>query len=163
MVLLKRWALNMPPTRCPPVARATLIPIKALHPQSNHSPHPPTPTPIPHSFPSVSRATTMNNSDSYSSKDDVSSATWPDPVWPMGDYSYYPHPSVPQNVHLGLVSALGSSAAGSHVPDFNAANDAAFSFAPTTEMGAFANLLKQLDQVCYQGVGSSTSTYSAVP
>jgi hypothetical protein len=75
----------------------------------------------------------MNNSDFYSNKCDVASATWPDPL-------------VPQGTHLDLVSDPGyPSTTGSYVPDFNAAGDAAFSLAPTTEMGAFANLSTQFD------------------
>ena len=88
----------------------------------------------------------MNNSDSYSNKDGVSSVTWPISLGATGDYPY-PYLSVPQSTHPGLVSAPGSSTATSYVPDFNVADDEAFSFAPTTEMGAFANLLAQLDQV----------------
>ena len=88
----------------------------------------------------------MNNSDSYPNKDGVSPATWPIPLGATGDYTY-PYLSVPQSTHPGLVSVPGSSTATSYVPDFNTADDAAFSFAPTTEMGGVANLLAQLDQV----------------
>jgi hypothetical protein len=109
----------------------------------------------------------MNNSESYSNKDDLASATWPNPLWAMGDYPYHPYPSVPQSTHLDLVSDPGyPSTAGTYVPDFNVANDAAFSLAPATEMGAFADLLTQLDsinQVSNQRVGTSTSIYPAVP
>jgi len=63
----------------------------------------------------------------------------------MGDYPYYPYPPVPQSTYPDLVSASGyPSTAGTYLPDylpnFNAADDAAFSLAPTTEMRAFANL-----------------------
>jgi len=50
--------------------------------------------------------------------------------------------------------------------NFNAADDAAFSLAPTTETGAFANPPTQVDftnQVGSQCVGMSTRTYPAVP
>ena len=87
----------------------------------------------------------MNNFESYSNKDGVSSATWPDPVRTMGDNPYYPYPSVPQSSHHDFASAPGcSSTTGSYVPCANAADDAAPSF-PTTETGAFADLLTQLD------------------
>ena len=88
----------------------------------------------------------MNNPDSYPNKDGVSSATWHIPLCATGDYPY-PYLSVPQSTHPGLVSGPGSSTATPYVPNFNTADDAAFSFAPTTEMGAFADLLAQLDQV----------------
>ncbi|KAF8504851.1 hypothetical protein F5888DRAFT_1659093 [Russula emetica] len=77
---------------------------------------------------------TMNNSESLA----------------MGDYPYYPYPPVPQSTYPDLVSASGyPSTAGTYLPDylpnFNAADDAAFSLAPTTEMRAFANLPTQGD------------------
>ena len=106
----------------------------------------------------------MNNSDSYSNKDDVASATWSNPLWASGGY---PYPSVPQNTHPGLVSAPGyPSTAGSYVPDFNATDDAAFSLAPTTELGAFVNPRTQADftnQVSSQCVVTSTWTHSVRP
>ena len=102
----------------------------------------------------------MNNSDSHSNKDGVVSATWPDSLCAMGDYPcYYPYGSVPQSTYPDLVSAPG-------YPDINAANDAAFSLAPATEMGALANLPTQADftsQVSSQYVGKSTWAYPAVP
>ena len=53
------------------------------------------------------------------------------------------------------------------VPDFNAADDAAVSLAPTTGMDAFGNLPTQVDftyhQVSSQCVGMSIWTYPAVP
>jgi hypothetical protein len=109
----------------------------------------------------------VNNSDFYPNKDNATSATWPDLLSATGDYPYYPDLSVPQSTHLDLVSDPGyPSTTGSYVPDFNVADDAAFSLAPTTEMGAFTNLLTQLDftiQVSDQCVGTPTSTYLAVP
>ena len=50
--------------------------------------------------------------------------------------------------------------------DFNTASDAAFSLAPSTEVGMIPNLPKQADftkQVSGQCVGASTWTYAAVP
>jgi len=92
--------------------------------------------------------------------------TLPDP-WAMGDgYLSYPNLSVPQSTYP--VSGPGYTA-GPHVPDLSAADDAAFSLAPTTEMGAFANLPLQADfsnftnQVSNQCVGTSKWTYPAVP
>ena len=88
----------------------------------------------------------INNSDSYSNTDYVAPATWPIPLWAMGDYPYYLHSSVPQSTYPGLVSAPGHpSTAGSYIPDFKATDDVAFSLPPTTEMGAFANLPTQVD------------------
>ena len=106
----------------------------------------------------------MSNSESYSNKDDVSSATWPIPLCATGDYPYA-YLSVPQSTHPDLVSAPGSSTATSYVPDFNAAYDAAFSLIPTTEMGTLANMVSQSDftnLVSNQCVASSTSTYPVV-
>ena len=75
----------------------------------------------------------MNNSEFYTNKDGIASATWPDPV---GDY---PHPSVPQGTHPDLVSAPECpSTAGSYVPDLNAAGDVE---------RVFADLLAQVDCV----------------
>jgi hypothetical protein len=109
----------------------------------------------------------MNNSDSYPNKDGVVSATWPDLLCAMGDYPYYAYRSVPQSTYPGRVYAPGyPSTSRSFIPDLNAANDAAFSLAPTTEMGAFANLPTQADctsQVSSQYVGTSTWTYPGVP
>jgi len=105
----------------------------------------------------------MNNSDSYSNKDDVASATWPDPLSAMGDYPNYPYLSVPQSTHPDL---LYPSTTWPYAPDFNAADDAAFSLAPTTDMGGFTSLLAQLDstaQVSSQCVGMSSWTYPTVP
>ena len=106
----------------------------------------------------------MNNSDSYSNKDDVASATWSNPLWALGDYPYL---SVPQNTHPGLVSAPGyPSTAASYVPNINATDDAAFSLGPTTKTGAFENLRTQVDftnQVSSQCVVTSTWTHSVLP
>ena len=85
---------------------------------------------------------------STSNTDDVASATWPNPG-AMGDYPQYPNFSVPQSTYPDLVSGPGYT-----------------SLAPTTEMGAFANLSTQTDitnQVSSQCVGMSTWTYPAVP
>jgi hypothetical protein len=109
---------------------------------------------------------TMNSSEAYSSnskKDGVASATWPDPLSAMGHYPYYSYPSVPQGTHLDLGYP---SIAGSYIPGSNAADDAAFSLAPTTEMGAFANLPTQVDftnHVSNRCAGTSAWTYPAVP
>jgi hypothetical protein len=113
----------------------------------------------------------MNYPVSYSNMDDAAvaaSMTLPDP-WAMGDnYLYYPSLSVPQSTYPDPVSGLGYPTAGPYVPDFSAAGNAAFSLAPTTEMGAFANLPIQADftnytnQVSSQCVGTSTWTYPAV-
>jgi hypothetical protein len=109
----------------------------------------------------------MNNSESYSNKDDLTSATWPGPLWAMEDYPYHPYPSVPQSIHPDWGSDLRySSTAGSYVPSLKAADDAACSFAFTSETGAFTNLPTQLDftnLVSDQCVGTSTLTYPAVP
>ena len=57
----------------------------------------------------------------------------------MGDLSYT---SVPQNTHPDLIPTPGYlSTASPYVPDFNATDYAAFTIAPTTEMGMFTNLL----------------------
>lgn len=49
----------------------------------------------------------MNNSITYSNKDEVTSATWSiDPLWPMGD-SCDPNLSVPQSTHPEFVSSSG--------------------------------------------------------
>jgi len=101
----------------------------------------------------------MNNSDSHSNKDGVVSATWPDSLCAMGDYPYYAYGSVPQSTYPDLVSTPG-------YPDINTANDAAYSLAPATEMGALADLPTQADftsQVSSQYVGTSTRSYPAVP
>ena len=110
----------------------------------------------------------MNYSVSYSNMDEAASMTLPDP-WAMGDYLYDPSLLVPQNTYPDPVSAPGyPPTAGLYVPDFNP-DDAAFSLAPTTEMGAFANLPLQADftnfanQVSSQCVETSTWTYLAVP
>ena len=103
----------------------------------------------------------MNNSDSYTNKEYVTSSSWPDPVCAMGDYPSYPHLSVPQSTQLDLLSAPGDPpTAGTHIPDFNAADDAEFSLAP--ELRAFADLIARLDyinQASDQSVESSTLTY----
>ena len=104
----------------------------------------------------------MNYSEPYTNKDDLTSETWPGSLW---DYQYCPQPSVPQSTHPDLVSGPEYHTSGSY-PDFNTADDAAFSLAPMTEMGAFANLPTQLDvtnKVSNQCIGTSTSTYPAVP
>ena len=109
----------------------------------------------------------MNYYGSYSNKDDVASATWPD-HWAMGDY-LYPNISVPQSTYPDPVLGGYPSTAGSYIPNFNAADDAAFSLAPTTEMEEFANLPIQADfrdftnQVSIRCVRTSTWTYPAVP
>src|SRR6266576_6721653 len=81
---------------------------------------PPTPTltlhPLPSCDPPVSvpRAVTMNNSNSYSNKDDIASTIGPRA---MGDYPYHPYLSVPQSTYPDLVSTPGyPSTAGSYVP-----------------------------------------------
>ena len=77
----------------------------------------------------------------------------------MGDYLYDPYLSEPQSTYPGPVSVPGyPSAAGSYVPDFNPANDAAFSLALSTEMGAFALPVQAdlINQVSCQCVGTST-------
>lgn len=94
----------------------------------------------------------MNDSEFYSNKDDIASATWPDPV------GYYPHASVPQD-HPDLVSAPGRpSTARSYVPKLNAAEDA--------ELVMFDDVLTLVDciiQVSNLCVVSSTLTYPAAP
>jgi hypothetical protein len=103
----------------------------------------------------------MSNSTSYSNKDDLASATWPGPLWAMGDHPYYPYPSVPQSTNPDYPSI-----AGSYVPGFNAADDAALSLVPTTEMGVYASPPTELDftnLVSNQCVGTSTLAYPAVP
>ena len=85
----------------------------------------------------------MYNSESYSNNDDVASASWPDPLWTMGDY-----PDVPvlQDTQLDLISTEGyPSTASPYIPDFNTADDPAFTLAPTTELGAFTNPQTQVD------------------
>jgi hypothetical protein len=58
---------------------------------------------------------------------------------------------MPKSTYPDLVSAPGyPTTAGSFVPNFNTANDAAFSLAP--EMGALANLPTQADQASSQCV-----------
>jgi len=97
----------------------------------------------------------MNYSVFYSDEDDVAS---PDLLWPMGDYTY-PYFPVPQDTLPGPITDPGPSTAGSYVPDFNAADDAAFSQPPTTEMGEFADLPTQEDftnEVSSRYVGTST-------
>jgi hypothetical protein len=138
--LLKHWALNTLPTRCPPGTRASLVPHKkAPFPQSNHPPPPPPQLPLLTPSPPVTHHTltiTMNNS-SYTNKNGVASSTWPDPRWATGAYPYYPNPSVPQSIHPDLTSAPGYTSNAewpeSYVPDFdfNAKNVSAFSPAPT--------------------------------
>ena len=101
----------------------------------------------------------MNNSTSYSNKDDRASATWPGLFQAMG-VPYYP-PSVPQSTYLDFPSTTGF-----YVPSFNAANDVAPSLVPTTEMGAFANPPGELDftnLASDQYVGTSALAYPAVP
>jgi hypothetical protein len=56
-----------------------------------------------------------------SNTNDLASAPWPDPLWNW---------DMEGNLYL---------------PEFNAADDAAFKPPPTTEMGAFTNLPTQLD------------------
>ena len=111
----------------------------------------------------------MNYYGSYSNlnNDDGATATWPNP-WATGGY-LYPSISVPQSTYPEIPQepVLGGypSTAGSYDPYFNAANDAAaFSLAPTTEMGAFANLPIQADytnQVSSRCVRALTWTYPA--
>ena len=101
-----------------------------------------------------------SKSSQASNTDDVAFATWPNPG-AMGDNLYYPNLLVPQSTYPdpGYHSR-------SYVPDFNAADDAAFSPAPSTELGAFTDLPMQADftnQVSSQCVGTSTRTYRAVP
>ena len=99
----------------------------------------------------------MNYSVPYSNNGDIAStATWPNP-WAQGDYLYDPYPSVLCGTHPDPASTPGYSPTGSYTPNVNAADDAAFSLAPTTEMGVFAN------QVSSQCVGTSTRTYPTVP
>lgn len=64
----------------------------------------------------------MNNSEFYTNKDGIASATWPDPV---GDPDLVSAPECP-------------STAGSYVPDLNAAGDVE---------RVFADLLAQVDCV----------------
>lgn len=131
MLLLKRRAqmLNTPPTRRPPVLARDSHKSAILQNLIVH----------------LAPQRPMNNPDSYSNKDNIASATWSDPLWAMGDY-LYPYLSVPQSTHPDPVSAPEyPSTARSYVPDFNAANDAAFSLAPTIEMGAFSNLPTQVN------------------
>jgi len=111
----------------------------------------------------------MNYSGSYSNMDDTAFMTLPDP-WAVGDdYLSYPSLSVPQSTYPDTVSGPGYPTDGQYVPDLSAADDAAFSLPPTTEMGAFANLPLQADfsnftyQVSNQCVGMSTWTYPVVP
>jgi hypothetical protein len=92
--------------------------------------------------------------DSYTNKDDVASATQPDSLWSMGDYSYL---QVPQSTYPDP---------GLYVPGFNTADDAGLLFAPTAEMGAFTNLsagVNFTNQVSIQCTGTPTWTYPAVP
>ena len=104
----------------------------------------------------------------YSNVDDASSMTLPD-HWAMGDDFIYPNTLVPQSTYPDPVSGSGYPSAGAYVPDLSAADDAAFSPAHTTEMGAFANLPLQADisnitnQVSSQCVRTLTWSYSAVP
>ena len=110
----------------------------------------------------------MNYPVSYSNMDNAqtSSMTLPDP-WAIGDDYLYPNFPVPQGTYPDTIS--GYPTAGAYVPDLSAADDAAFSLAPTTEMGAFANLPPQADftnfvnQVSSQCVGTLTWTYRSVP
>jgi hypothetical protein len=101
----------------------------------------------------------MNYTESDSNRDDLASATWPGPLWVMGDYPHHPYPPVPQNIHPDSVSDPGyPSTSGTYVPGLNAANDAALTFAPTSEMGSLADLPTQLDftnLVSDQCVGTS--------
>jgi hypothetical protein len=109
----------------------------------------------------------MNNSDIQSKKDNVVSVTWPDPLSATVDSPYCPDILVPQSTHLDLVSDLGyTSTVGHYVPNFNAADDAAYPPAPTTEMGAFTDLLTQLDltiQASNQCAGTPISSYPPMP
>ena len=93
--------------------------------------------------------------------DGIATTTCPNP-WAMGDYLYEPYLSVPQSTYPDPVPAPGyPSPAGSFVPEFNAADDAAFSLAPTSEMESFA-LPVQADfenQVSSQCVGTWACTY----
>ena len=108
----------------------------------------------------------MNYSESsYSNNDDIASTTGPNP-WAMGNYLYSPYLLVPQSTYPDPVFAPGyPSPTGSYVPNFNAANDAAYSLAPTSEMGAFALPIQAdfINQVGSQCVGTLTWTYPAVP
>jgi len=132
-------------------------PLKSadLHNQSNRPPHLPnlsssltTSSPLVSPTVSVPHAITMNNPEFYSNSDDVTSAPWPNPPdpWAMGDYSYT---SVPQSTHPDFTSTPGylSTAGGPYVPDFNAADDAAFTLALMTdsETGPFTNLPTRVD------------------
>ena len=110
----------------------------------------------------------MNYPVSYSNMDDAraSSMTLPDP-WAIGDDYLNPNFPVPQRTYPDTIS--GYPTAGAYVPDLSAADDAAISMAPTTEMGAFAKLPPQADftnfvkQVSSQCVGTLTWTYRYVP
>ena len=152
---MNRWALNWPRTRSPPVTRATLIPHKRalyLHNLIISPPTPTTPIPALHSLRSceppvsASHIITMSYSMSYSGNGAVSSAaTWPNP-WTVEEYPHNQYLSVPQSTYPGHVSAPGYPfPAGTYIPDFNAAANAACSHTPTSEMGAFANLPVQAD------------------
>jgi len=90
----------------------------------------------------------MNHSEYYSNEDEVPPATWPDgwtysrednALYDMGDFSSYPSSSVPQSTYPEQVFGPEYPTVGSYVPDFNAADYAAFSLDPTTEMWASEN------------------------
>ena len=135
-----------------------------LHPpQSNYSPHSPTPTSTLHSLPSCDlplSAITMNYS-----KEDIASVTWPDPLWATGDYPYSSL-SVPQGTYPDHGSASGYTFTAGSIRGLIATDDAAYFLAPPQEIGVFPNLSTQADvtnQVSSQCVGTSSWTYPAVP
>ncbi len=59
----------------------------------------------------------------YSNANEFASAPWPDPLWNWD------------------MAGKGNP----YIPEFNAADDAAFERPPNTEVGAFTNLPTQLD------------------
>ena len=115
----------------------------------------------------------MNIFEHYSTNDDifqdnVALAPWPNSPWAMEDYSYTPE-SVPQSTHPALTPAPGYiPTVGQHLSDFNAAGHAAFTLAPTTEMGMFTNLpttqVDYTDLVSNQHIWTRRQlTYPAAP
>jgi hypothetical protein len=96
----------------------------------------------------------MNTFEFYSNtntddvQDHVASTPWPNSPWAMGDDS---STSVPQSTHRDLTSTPGYlSTVGQRIPDLNATGYAAFTLAPTTEMGMFTNLPTTQVDYAYQ-------------
>jgi len=89
-----------------------------------------------------------SNTNTDDVQDHVASAPWPDSPWATGDSST----SVPQSTHPDLMSISGylSTVGPYDVPDLNAADYAAFTLAPTTEMGIFTNLPTTQVDYAYQ-------------